>query len=111
MQAADMFGEGGDAKAGVEAISQELHRRGVKNVGYRLHRERIANTPIHAAEFAIAPGTFGSARNCVIRGASPRRHRSVPGLRLRHQGYFQTHMRGRRPENFHVIAPNSRITW
>ena len=103
MQAADLFVKA-DAKAGAEAVTQELRRRGVKNAGYRSSKiaERIASTPIDAAEFAIAPGTFDPRR--VIEALDrviPRDWDLVSGSG--HQGYFQTHMRGRKPENFHVM--------
>jgi acetolactate synthase-1/2/3 large subunit len=103
MQAADLFVKA-DAKAGAEAVTQELQRRGVKDGRYRSAKiaERIKNTPIDTAEFSIAPGTF-DPRNVIaeLDRVIPKDWDLVSGSG--HQGYFQTHMRGRKPENFHVL--------
>lgn len=103
MQAADLFIKA-DAKAGADAVTHELHRRGIKNEGYRSPKvaERIASTPIDPAEFPIAPGTF-DPRHVIaeLDRVIPKDWDLVSGSG--HQAYFQTHMRGRRPENFHVF--------
>ena len=103
MQAADLFIKA-DAKSGVEAITQELRRRGAGNGGYRSPEiaDKIANTPIDAVEFPIAPGTFDPrAVIAELDRVIPKDWDNVSGSG--HQGYFQTHMRGRKPENFHVL--------
>ena len=103
MQAADLFMKA-DAKAGVEAITQELRRRGVSKAGYRSPEiaERIANDTDRRAEFPVAPGTF-DPRHVIaeLDRVIPKDWDMVCGSG--HQAYFQTHMRGRKPENFHVL--------
>ena len=99
MQAAELFVKA-DAKAGVEALTQEFRRRGARNGGYRSPgiAEQIATTPIDSAEFAIAPGTFDPRRVIAeLDRAIPKDWDMVSGSG--HQSYFQTHMRGRKPEN------------
>ena len=65
-------------------------------------RSKIANTPIDAVEFPIAPGTFDPrAVIAELDRVIPKDWDNVSGSG--HQGYFQTHMRGRKPENFHVL--------
>ena len=102
-QAGDLFLKA-DAKAGAEAVTQELQRRGIKNTGYRSREiaERIKTTPIDPVEFSVAPGTF-DPRNVIaeLDRVIPKDWDLVSGSG--HQGYFQTHMRGRSPENFHVM--------
>jgi thiamine pyrophosphate-dependent acetolactate synthase large subunit-like protein len=93
-----------DAKAGAEAVTAELKRRGVKNAGYRSKEvaERIKSTPIDAAEFSIAPGTFDPrAVIAELDRVIPKDWDIISGSG--HQSYFLTHMRGRRPENFHAM--------
>ena len=65
-------------------------------------RKRIAETPIDSAEFSVAPGTF-DPRHVIaaLDSAIPKDWDMVSGSG--HQAYFQTHMRGRKPENFHVL--------
>jgi acetolactate synthase-1/2/3 large subunit len=103
MLAADMFIKA-DAKAGAEAITAELRRRGTPKTGYRsaAMAKRIAETPIDSAEFAVAPGTF-DPRDVIaaLDKAIPKDWDMVSGSG--HQSYFQTHMKGRKPENFHVL--------
>jgi acetolactate synthase I/II/III large subunit len=103
MQAADLFVKA-DAKAGAETITQELRRRGVKNGGYRSPKiaERIATAPIDPVEFPVAAGTFDPRQViAALDRVIPKDWDLVSGSG--HQAYFQTHMRGRRPENFHVL--------
>ena len=75
------------------------------NAGYRSQADRGADQgrrPIDPAEFPIAPGTFDP--RAVIEQLDrviPKDWDLVSGSG--HQGYFQTHMRGRKPENFHVM--------
>jgi thiamine pyrophosphate-dependent acetolactate synthase large subunit-like protein len=103
MQAADLFVKA-DAKSGVEAVTQELRRRGARNGGYRSPKiaERIASGPIDSAEFAVAAGTY-DPRDVIaaLDRAIPKDWDTVSGSG--HQAYFQTHMRGRKPETFHVL--------
>lgn len=102
-QAGDLFLKA-DAKAGAEAVTAELNRRGVKNAGYRSDKiaEMIRTTPIDPVEFDLEPGTF-DPRHVIaeLDRVLPKDWDLVSGSG--HQGYFQTHMRGRRPENFHVM--------
>jgi acetolactate synthase I/II/III large subunit len=102
MLAAGLFVKA-DAKAGVEAVTRELRQRGANKVGYRTPAiaQRIADTPIDAAEFSIEPGTFDPrAVIAALDKAIPKDWDMVSGSG--HQSYFQTHMRGRKPENFHA---------
>jgi acetolactate synthase-1/2/3 large subunit len=103
MLAANLFVKG-DAKSGVEAVTRELRQRGATKSGYRSPKiaKQIAETPIDTAEFPVAPGTFDprhviAALDSVI----PKDWDMVSGSG--HQAYFQTHMRNRKPENFHVL--------
>lgn len=102
-KAGDLFLKA-DAKAGAEAVTAELKRRGVKNAGYRSPAivERIKNTPIDPMEFPIAPGTF-DPRDVIaeLDRVIPKDWDIISGSG--HQSYFLTHMRGRRPENFHAM--------
>ena len=103
MRAGDLFLKG-DAKASAEAVTAELKRRGINNAGYRSEKiaEKIRTTPVDPVEFAVAPGTFDP--RAVIEQLDrviPKDWDLVSGSG--HQGYFQTHMRGRKPENFHVM--------
>src|SRR5207302_9924899 len=79
-------------------------KRAVGTTGYRSEQiaERIAKTPSDSAEFSIAPDTF-DPRSVIteLDAVIPKDWEMVSGSG--HQSYFQTHMRGRRPENFHVL--------
>jgi acetolactate synthase-1/2/3 large subunit len=102
-RAGDLFLKG-DAKASAEEVTAELKLRGIKNVGYRSEAiaETIKATPVDPVTFPIAPGTFDP--RAVIEQLDrviPKDWDLVSGSG--HQGYFQTHMRGRKPENFHVM--------
>jgi thiamine pyrophosphate-dependent acetolactate synthase large subunit-like protein len=103
MLAGDLFVKA-DAKAGVEALTHALRKRDVGTTGYRSEQiaERIAKTPIDSAEFSIAPDTF-DPRSVIteLDAVIPKDWDMVSGSG--HQSFFQTHMRGRRPENFHVL--------
>jgi thiamine pyrophosphate-dependent acetolactate synthase large subunit-like protein len=102
-QAGDLFLKA-DAKAGAEAVTAELRRRGVKLTGYRTPAiaEQIKSSPIDSVEFSVAPGTFDPrAVIAELDRVIPKDWDLVSGSG--HQGYFQTHMRGRKPENFHVM--------
>ena len=103
MLAADMFIKA-DAKAGAEVVTTELRRRGATKTGYRTAAiaKRIAETPVDSVEFSVAPGTFDPrAVIAALDRAIPKDWDMVSGSG--HQAYFQTHMRGRKPENFHVL--------
>jgi acetolactate synthase-1/2/3 large subunit len=103
MLAADMFVKA-DAKAGAEAVTQGLRRCSGTKAGYRSPAiaKRIAETPVDSAEFTVAPGTF-DPRDVIaaLDRTIPKDWDMVSGSG--HQSYFQTHMRGRKPENFHVL--------
>ena len=102
-RAGDLFLKG-DAKAGAEAVTAELKRRGINNAGYRSKEtaERIRTMTVDPAEFSVAPGTF-DPRSVIeqLDRVIPKDWDLVSGSG--HQAYFQTHMRGRKPENFHVM--------
>src|SRR5437016_8796198 len=103
MLAANLFVKA-DAKSGVEAATRELRQRGPTRNGFRSPKiaQRIAETPIDSAKFAVAPGTFDPrAVIAALDGVIPKDWDMVSGSG--HQSYFQTHMRGRKPENFHVL--------
>lgn len=102
LPAADLFVRA-DAKAGVEAVARELARYGAKT-GFRSPglAERIALAAPDTAQFSIEPGTF-DPRHVVaeLDRVIPKDWDMVSGSG--HQAYFQTHMRGRKPEQFHVL--------
>jgi acetolactate synthase I/II/III large subunit len=102
MRTADLFVKA-DAKVGAEAVARELSRGGAK-AGFRSSElaQRIALAAPDTAQFAIAPGTF-DPRHVVaeLDRVIPKDWEMVSGSG--HSAYFQTHMRGRRPEQFHVM--------
>jgi len=102
LPAADLFVRA-DAKAGAEALARELARYGTKT-GFRSPElaQRIALAAPDTGLFAIEPGTF-DPRHVVaeLDRVIPKDWEMVSGSG--HQAYFQTHMRGRRPEQFHVM--------
>jgi acetolactate synthase I/II/III large subunit len=102
LPAADLFLRA-DAKAGVEALARELARYGIKS-RFRSPRlaQRIAMAAPDTALFSIEPGTF-DPRHVVaeLDRVIPKDWDMVSGSG--HQAYFQTHMRGRKPEQFHVM--------
>jgi acetolactate synthase I/II/III large subunit len=102
LPAADLFVRA-DAKAGAEAAARELARHATKT-GFRSPKlaQRIALAPPDTALFPIAPGTF-DPRHVVaeLDRVIPKDWEMVSGSG--HSAYFQTHMRGRRPEQFHVM--------
>ena len=99
---ADLFVRA-DAKAGIEAATWELASGGAK-AGFRSVElaQRIALAAPDTAQFSIAPGTF-DPRHVVaeLDRVIPKDWEMVSGSG--HSAYFQTHMRGRRPEQFHVM--------
>jgi thiamine pyrophosphate-dependent acetolactate synthase large subunit-like protein len=102
LPAADLFVRA-DAKAGAEALARELARYGTKT-GFRSPKlaKRIAFATPDTALFAIELGTF-DPRHVVaeLDRVIPKDWEMVSGSG--HQAYFHTHMRGRRPEQFHVM--------
>ncbi len=103
MRTGDLFVKA-DARAGVEAVTRALEARGASKAGARSPElaRRIAQSVPDSAEFSIAPGTFDpreviAALDRVI----PKDWDMVSGSG--HSAYFQTHVRGRRPEQFHVM--------
>src|SRR5262245_7404524 len=63
---------------------------------------RIAQEPADRAEFAIAPGLLDPRRAIdALDRVIPKDYESVSGSG--HQSYFHSTMRGRKPENYHVI--------
>jgi acetolactate synthase I/II/III large subunit len=102
LPAADLFVRA-DAKAATEALARELARYGT-NIGFRSLKlaQRIAQATPDTAQFAIVPGTF-DPRHVVaeLDRVIPKDWEMVSGSG--HQAYFQTHMRGRDPEQFHVV--------
>src|SRR5262249_10218480 len=102
LPAADLFVRA-DAKAGAEALARELARYGTKT-GFRSPElaQRIALAAPDTALFAIEPGTL-DPRHVVaeLDRVIPKDWEMASGSG--HQAYFQTHMRGRRPEQFHVM--------
>jgi thiamine pyrophosphate-dependent acetolactate synthase large subunit-like protein len=102
LRTADLFVKA-DAKAGAEAVARELARSGAKP-GFRSPElaQRIAQAVPDTAQFSILPGTF-DPRHVVaeLDRVIPKDWEMVSGSG--HSAYFQTHMRGRRPEQFHVL--------
>jgi acetolactate synthase I/II/III large subunit len=103
MRAADLFVKA-DAKAGVEALTRELRAQGPTKACFRSPAlaQRIAQAPPDSFEFPIAAGTL-DPRSVVaeLDRVIPKDWEMVSGSG--HSSYFQTHMRGRKPEQFHVI--------
>jgi acetolactate synthase-1/2/3 large subunit len=107
LRAGDLFVKA-DAKAGAEAVARELRAHisdagpTKSNIRSPALAERIAKTPPDSAEFSIAPGTF-DPRHVVaaLDRVIPKDWEMVSGAG--HSAYFQTHMRGRKPEQFHVL--------
>ncbi len=102
LPAADLFVRA-DAKAGADALARELARYGT-NAGFRSPElaRQIAEAAPDSAQFPIEPGTF-DPRDVVaeLDRIIPKDWDTVSGSG--HSAYFQTHMRGRRPEQFHVL--------
>ena len=102
LPAADLFVRA-DAKAGAEALARELARHGTK-AGFRSAAlaQRLALAAPDTALFSIDPGRF-DPRHVVaeLDRVIPKDWDMVSGSG--HSAYFQTHMRGRRPEQFHVM--------
>jgi acetolactate synthase-1/2/3 large subunit len=103
LRAADLFVKA-DAKAGVEAVTRALRAQGPTKSSVRSPAlaQRIAQTAPDSAEFPIAPGTF-DPRHVIaeLDRVIPKDWEMVSGAG--HSAYFQTHMRGRKPEQFHVF--------
>jgi acetolactate synthase-1/2/3 large subunit len=102
-RAGDLFVKA-DAKAAVETLTSELRKRGATKANVRSPKlaERIAQTAPDSAEFSIAPGTFDPREAiAAIDRAVPKDWEMVSGSG--HSAYFQTHVRGRKPEQFHVM--------
>jgi acetolactate synthase-1/2/3 large subunit len=103
MRAGDLFVKA-DAKAGVEAVTRELRKRGTTKASIRTPKlaQTIAQTPPDSAQFSIAPGTFDPRQVIAeLDRVVPKDWEMVSGSG--HSAYFQTHVRGRRPEQFHVM--------
>jgi thiamine pyrophosphate-dependent acetolactate synthase large subunit-like protein len=102
LPAADLFVRA-DAKAGMEALAGELARRGTK-MGFRSLKlaQRIAQATPDTVRFPIAAGTF-DPRQVILEldRVIPKDWDMVSGSG--HSAYFQTHMRGRNPEQFHAL--------
>jgi acetolactate synthase-1/2/3 large subunit len=102
LPAADLFVRA-DAKAGMEALSGELAGRGTK-MGFRSLRlaQRIAQATPDTAQFPIEAGTF-DPRHVIteLDRVIPKDWEMVSGSG--HSAYFQTHMCGRSPEQFHAL--------
>jgi thiamine pyrophosphate-dependent acetolactate synthase large subunit-like protein len=107
LRAGDLFVKA-DAKAGAEAVAREL-RTHISNTGPTRSNirspalaERIAKTPPDSAAFSIAPGTFDPRQVVAeLDRVIPKDWEMVSGAG--HSAYFQTHMHGRKPEQFHVL--------
>jgi acetolactate synthase-1/2/3 large subunit len=103
LRAADLFVKA-DAKAGVEAVTGALRTQGPTRSTFRSPAlaQRIAQTPVDSVDFSIAPGTF-DPRHAIaaLDRVIPKDWEMVSGAG--HSAYFQTHMRGRKPEQFHIM--------
>lgn len=102
LPAADLFVRA-DAKAGMEALARALQGRPTK-MGLRSLKlaQRIAQATPDTAQFPIPAGTFDP--RCAILELDrviPKDWDMVSGSG--HSAYFQTHMRGRNPEQFHAL--------
>jgi thiamine pyrophosphate-dependent acetolactate synthase large subunit-like protein len=102
LPAADLFVRA-DAKAALEGVACDLTWRTPK-MGFRSLRlaQRIAQATPDTAQFPIMPGTF-DPRSVIVEldGVIPKDWDMVSGSG--HSAYFQTHMRGRAPEQFHAL--------
>jgi acetolactate synthase I/II/III large subunit len=102
LPAADLFVRA-DAKTAMDALSSELAWRGTK-MGFRSLKlgQRISQATPDTAQFPIASGTF-DPRHVIaeLDRVIPKNWEMVSGSG--HSAYFQTHMRGRSPEQFHAL--------
>jgi acetolactate synthase I/II/III large subunit len=102
LPAADLFVRA-DARAGMEAVACELALRRTK-MGFRSLKlaQRIAQATPDTARFPIADGTFDPRQVIAeLDRVIPKDWDMVSGSG--HSAYFQTHMRGRSPEQFHAL--------
>jgi acetolactate synthase-1/2/3 large subunit len=102
LPAADLFVRA-DARAGMEAVACELAWRRTK-MGFRSLKlaQRIAQATPDTARFPIAAGTFDPRQVIAeLDRVIPKDWDMVSGSG--HSAYFQTHMRGRSPEQFHAL--------
>jgi thiamine pyrophosphate-dependent acetolactate synthase large subunit-like protein len=93
-----------DAKLTAEALTAALRARGGGKAGVRTAElaRRIREEPADSHAYTIEPGVLDPRR--VIEELDrvlPKDYDSVSGSG--HQGYFHTTMRGRKPENYHVM--------
>jgi acetolactate synthase I/II/III large subunit len=104
MRAADLFVKA-DAKAGVEAVMEALRAQALgaqASVRSPALAQRIAQTAPDSFAFPIAAGTLDPrAVVAELDRVIPKDWELVSGSG--HSSYFQTHMRGRKPEQFHVF--------
>ncbi len=103
MQAADLFMIA-DARLAAEAITRQVELGGPSKSAIRTAElaGRIRTEPADATQFEIAPGSLDPrAVIAALDRIIPKDWDIVSGSG--HQAYFNAHMRGRAPENFHVL--------
>lgn len=102
MRAADLFMTA-DAKLAAEALQRALPQgKSAAAVRTPTLAERLKTEPADAEPFEIAPGVLDPRQViATIDQVIPKDWDIVSGSG--HQAYFNSQMRGRRPENFHVI--------
>src|SRR5579871_2473705 len=102
LPAADMFVRA-DAKVAMEGLACDLTWR-MPKMGFRSLKlaQRIAQGIPDTAQFPITEGTF-DPRDVIVEldRIIPKDWDMVSGSG--HSAYFQTHMRGRNPEQFHAL--------
>ena len=93
-----------DAKLAASALLESLRRLGRTAASIRSSElaRRIKEEPADSAQFPIAPGLLDPRRAIEeLDRVIPKDYDSVSGAG--HQSYFHSTMRGRKPENYHVI--------
>lgn len=93
-----------DARLAAEALLKKVKQSPRKSVGYRTpeNAKRIERFFADDTPFPVAPGTVDPRQAVeVLDTVIPKDWDIVSGSG--HSSYFYTHMRNRRPENFHVI--------
>lgn len=102
MRAAEIFVRA-DARLGVEGLLGSMTRRSAAgSMRTPELARRIAETPADTTEAAIEPGTIDPRRAIeALDAIVPKDWEIVSGTG--HSSYFYTHLKGRRPEQFHLL--------
>lgn len=95
-----------DGRAGVEAITAALRRRGVKRQGFRgpEMEKAIAGDSPDRKEYEIAPGMVDPRKALLELDAVVPKDWDVVIGAGHYFGIAVTHLRGRPPERYHIVA-------